>query len=157
MRTLIAWLAALPTLLLAIEPLDLEMNVQDKKRTGIFKLSEKEKTALQGWIDNHYAKREEPLAAPAPKTPKPTLSENLNSGSYIRLSDDSLWNIRPEDTPITQGWISAVEIVITPSGDPKYPFKLTNSLTGSSVLARKATQVPGSSQTNTKSLTPSKK
>ena len=76
------------------------------------------------------------------KVAGPLLQENLKNGSYIRLSDGSLWNIRPEDTPITQGWITPVEINATPSGDKDYPYTLTNSLTGSSVKARKVQSVP---------------
>lgn len=142
MKTSISLLIALPILLMALEPMDLEMTPQDKKKTGVFKLSKKEKASLQGWIDNNYEKRSQPLTTPPPKTPKPNLSENLYNGSYIRLSDNTLWNIRPQDTPITQGWITPVEIVVTPSQDQKYPYRLTNSLTGSSVLAKKATQLP---------------
>jgi hypothetical protein len=77
-----------------------------------------------------------------PKVAGPILQENLKNGSYIRLSDGSLWNIRPEDAPITQGWITPVEINATPSGDKDYPYTLTNSLTGSSVKAKKVTSVP---------------
>jgi hypothetical protein len=67
----------------------------------------------------------------------PVLSESLNSGRYIRLSDNSLWEINPGDTAITQSWITPVEIIASPSGNATYPYKLTNSLTGSSVLARR--------------------
>ncbi len=120
--------------------LDLEMSPQEKKKTGVYKLSEKEKSTLHNWIDNHYAKRDEPLESAAQE--KGTLQENLNSGSYIRLSDNSLWNIHPKDVSITQGWITPVDILVSQSGDPNYPYKLTNSLTGSSVRARKAESVP---------------
>jgi hypothetical protein len=72
----------------------------------------------------------------------PTLQENLKNGSYIRLSDGSLWNIRPNDVPVTQGWITPVEIKVSLSDDHQYPVKLTNTVTGSSVHARKASSVP---------------
>jgi hypothetical protein len=128
--------------LLAVEPLDLEMTPQDKKKTGVFKLRDNEKASLQQWIDSRYEKRAEPLALQAKPSAKPFLSENYYNGQYIRLSDGSLWNIRPQDTPITQGWITSVEILIAPSSDPDYPYKLTNTLTGSSVLAKKASELP---------------
>jgi hypothetical protein len=69
---------------------------------------------------------------------KPVLQESIHNGRYLRLSDESLWEIHPKDTPITQSWITPVEIIASPSEDPDYPFKLTNSLTGTSVLARPA-------------------
>jgi hypothetical protein len=128
--------------LLAVEVIDLDMTPQDKKSTGVFKLRDKEKARLQQWIDSHYEKRAQPLAQKPPILVKPMISENFYNGKYIRLSDGSLWNIRPQDTPITQGWITSVEIIIEPSQDPDYPNKLTNTLTGSSVLAKKATELP---------------
>jgi hypothetical protein len=72
----------------------------------------------------------------------PIIEASLQNGRYIRLSDDSLWEINPSDRPITQSWITPVEIVAAPSNDANYPFRLTNTLTGSSVLARRATAVP---------------
>ena len=73
------------------------------------------------------------------------ISENLYNGRYIRLSDQSTWEINPDDTPLTQGWITPVEIVVSQSGDPQYPYKLTNSLTGSSVKAQKVSKLPKAS------------
>lgn len=128
---------SVPCLLLAAEALDFDMTPQERKKTGISKLTDKEKAALQQWIDNHYTRRAEPVQAPV-SNKHPQISENLQNGRQIRLSDGSLWTIRPKDTPITQSWITPVDILITQSGDPTYPYKLTNSLTGSSVFAQKA-------------------
>ena len=80
-------------------------------------------------------------AATAEKKPA-IVNESLNNGQFIRLSDGTLWEIHPGDRSITQSWISAVAINVVPSNDPNYPFRLTNSLTGSSVLARHATSLP---------------
>ncbi len=116
---------------------DSQMSVSEMKRTGLAKLSAREKSNLNTWIEAHYTPKE--IAA----TPKPTknqpayLDENLSSGHYIRLSDKSLWEIDPQDTPITQGWITPVEIQISQSSDTDYPYLLTNSLTGSSVRAKR--------------------
>lgn len=131
------------TSLLAVEVLDVEMDPAEKKKTGVYRLNDKEKAELQTWIDNTYLKRAEPVALKTtPKEQKASIQENLNNGTYIRLSDNSLWNIRPSDTPISQGWITPVDIIVTQSGDPRYPYKLTNSVTGSAVLARKASEAP---------------
>lgn len=118
---------------------DADMSVQEMKQTGMAKLSAQEKMALQNWIETRYSKREviaQNLSGK--KNLPPTLSENLKNGHYIRLSDNSLWEINPSDTPITQGWITPVEIKISASDDSSYPYNLTNSLTGSTVKARKA-------------------
>lgn len=133
---LIAWTAFS---LLASQTLDFEMTPQERKKTGVSKLSDKEKAALQNWIDRYYEKRSEPLQTDAEN--EGLLSENLKNGHYIRLNNGTLWKIRPKDTPITQGWVSAVNILITQSGDSEYPYKLTNSLTGSSVRAQKADEI----------------
>lgn len=133
-------------ILLAAQAIDADMSRQDQKETGVYKLTDKQKTALQKWIDNNYTKRETPLAvAQTPKKAQPVLQDNLNSGRYIRLSDSSTWEIHPDDTPITQGWITPVEILVSPSGDQNYPYFLTNSLTESKVKAKKATNIPSSS------------
>lgn len=130
--------------LTSTQPIDQEMSPKEKKQTGLHKLTEKEKTQLQEWIDNHYAKRETPLETPAEE--HGMLSENLHSGSYIRLSTGTLWKINPKDVPITQGWITPVDIRIAQSGDAEYPYKLTNTLTGSSVKAQKASAIPPSKE-----------
>ena len=70
------------------------------------------------------------------------LESNLNNGTAIQLSDKSVWEINPQDVPITQGWITPTEIIITQSGNRDYPVQLTNSLTGSSVSARKTVLAP---------------
>lgn len=123
------------------EALDYEMSTQEKKLTGVSKLTDKEKAALQRWIDSRYEKREVAVAKNLAEK-HPTLSENLKNGNYLRLSDDTLWEIRPQDNALSQGWITPAEIVITQSGDAQYPSKLTNSITGSSVFAKKVEAVP---------------
>lgn len=124
-------------ILLTIASLFSQMTDQETKETGVSKLSAKEKKALQVWFNKKNTTQNN-------NTKKnPSLSENLNGGHYIRLTDNSLWEINPPDVPITQGWITPVEITVGPSGDINYPFILTNTLTGSSVTARKAQALPG--------------
>lgn len=113
---------------------DSGMSVQEMKETGVSRLSAKEKMALDAWIESHYSKK---LVAQNGKKTGPILEENLKNGHMIRLSDNSLWEINPSDTPITQGWITPVEIKVSQSNDPVYPYNLKNSLTGSTVRARK--------------------
>ena len=118
--------------LIATQLLTGNMTQEDIAKTGLSKLSDKEKIALQTWIDSHFIKK-----SMKKRHPTPSLQENLKNGHLIGLTDGSFWEINPSDTPITQGWISAAEIKIEPSELPAYPYKLTNSLTGSSVLALK--------------------
>ena len=125
------------TLLLAAPLFDANMSPQDKKNTGIYKLSDQEKGALKEWVDNSYSR-------PTAKKTNPSLSEILYNGSYLRFTDNSIWNVRPQDTPISQGWISEVEILIDPSDDPNYPFKLTNNISKSSIYAKRVQSLPTS-------------
>jgi hypothetical protein len=118
-----------------VQPFHFDMTPQEKKQTGVYKLSDKEQAALQIWIENNYAKRDKPLHSSGEGG---LLQENLKNGQYIRLSNGSLWAIHPKDVPITQGWITPVQIVVTSTGDAEYSYKLTNSLTGSAVRAKKA-------------------
>ena len=110
------------------------------KETGVFKLTSSERAALEKWINNNYTKKD--LAQNSNKKKKPILQENLKGGHYIRLSDGTLWEINPSDTPITQGWITPVDIEVSQNNsDTNYPYMLKNTLTGSSVQARQATLV----------------
>lgn len=122
---------------------DADMSVQEMRETGVAKLSAKEKLALGSWLESRYSKKT--IAANTNATPKNTpaiIEENLKSGRFIRLSDRSLWEINPSDTPITQGWITPVEIKVDRDSDnANYPYTLTNSLTGSSVRARKVQSI----------------
>jgi len=127
---------------LAVEAIDLEMTPQEKKKTGVYKLRDQEKAALQQWIENRYEKRQEPLAQNIEPTTKPSLSENFYNGRFLKLSDGTLWNVRPQDTAISQSWITPVEVIITQSQDSVYSYKITNTLTGSSVLAKKVSSLP---------------
>jgi hypothetical protein len=132
---------------LAAQFLDTEMSAQDKKNTGLIKLTTKEKQALQNWIDANYQKKEllsDTTASHPIKGTQLTLSENLLNSRYLRLSDGTLWNIRPEDIPIAQGWITPVEIAVSQSSAPFFPYKLTNKVSGSAILARKAEKLPQS-------------
>lgn len=120
---------------------DADMTVQQMRETGVAKLSSKEKKAFGQWLETRYTRKTPPPVAAKTDKP-PTIEENLKNGRFIRLSNHTLWEINPSDTLITQGWITPVEIKIEQnSGDPTYPYTLTNTLTGSSVRARQAQSV----------------
>ena len=127
----------LPFSLFSAEILDQEMSKQEKKQTGVYKLTDKEKASLLRWIDNHYEKRSQPLENQI-SGKHAMLDENLQNGKMIKLSDDTVWSIHPKDTLISQSWITPVEIIVSQSGDPQYPYKLTNSVTNSSIRAKQA-------------------
>src|SRR3989344_9704455 len=131
--------------LLAATTFDAAMTPQEKKSTGVYKLTEKEKESFQQWLDTNYQKKANQQAAKPSAVVSsnlPTLSENLMNSKYLKLSDDTLWNIRPEHVPSAQGWIAPVPIEVGHSTNPFFPVKLTNKVSGSSVMARKADRLP---------------
>lgn len=123
-------------ILAAVIVFDTAMTKEEQKETGIAKLNIQERMALRDWIEEHYSKK-----VVAQKNSAPILQEVLKGGRFIRLSDNSLWEIDQGDTPITQSWITPTEIKIGQSTDTHYPYTLNNHLTGSTVKARKAQKV----------------
>ena len=114
---------------------DLKMSDNEMQTTGISRLTVQERRALENWIEDHYEKKV-PLQS---KKKDPQLQDNLKGGQYIRLTDESIWEINPDDRLISQSWVTQIEIRVSEYDDEEYPFILTNSLTGSSVKAQKVT------------------
>src|SRR3990167_925189 len=92
----------------AVESLDSQMTQEEKKETGIYKLNTSQKAALQQWIDTYCEKKALAQAGAPQQSPNksPILSENLMNSRFLKLSDNTLWSVRPEDVPIAQGWIT---------------------------------------------------
>ncbi len=65
------------------------------------------------------------------------LSENIDNGKQIQLSDGSTYEIAPDDVIRSALWIFPLPIEIQASDDPDYPIKLINSNLGSSVKAKR--------------------
>lgn len=123
------------------EVLDHSMDGLEKKKTGVHKLSDKEKSILQNWIDTHYTKRDAPLPQEL-QDKHAVLQENLQNSRFLRLTDRTLWETFPEDLPIAQGWITPVEIIVSQGAVSEYPYCLTNSLTGSAIRAKRVEKLP---------------
>ncbi len=117
---------------------DSDLSEEQQNKLGLAKLSIQERAALRDWVEEHYEQKE--IAQNSKKT-SPLLVEVLKRGRFLRLSDDSLWEIDPKDTPITQSWITPNEIKISKKSNGEYPYTLTNSLTGSTVKAKEAKEV----------------
>ena len=125
--------AALP--LVAQTSLDTLMTPQEKTATGVANLTSTQKSALENWIDKNYTKK-----ASTPEQKRIFLSLNINEGQKLLLSDQSLYEISPDDVNTAGGWLTPVRIEIAPSGDPQYPVFLTNTDSGSKVKARKVSK-----------------
>jgi hypothetical protein len=142
----IAFITVLVTLLIS-EPeafglilLNEVMTPQDQQRTGVGNLNADQKAALEDWLNKNFNLKTEEEKKPIKEV---FLSVNINNGQKLSLSDGSLYEIAPSDLVRSSAWITPFAIQITPSGDPDYPWKLTNPTTGSSVKG-KQTQPPNS-------------
>lgn len=123
------------------DSLDSLMSESEMRRTGMHKLSTTERIELKNWIDRNYViKSKSPLSRSYRKLP--TVSEIIQGGHYIKLDDDTMWQIYPADTATTQGWLTPVPIKVTFTGAKNYPYILTNTITNSEVKARKITYIP---------------
>jgi len=113
--------------------LDDVMTKKEQRKIGINKLSRSQKIRLEKWINGTFVLKENNLA----QTPNLYLSINIDSGSQLELSDNSLWEVDPDDRNISSVWLTPFPVQISPSGDPSYPFRITNRTNHDSVKARK--------------------
>jgi hypothetical protein len=114
--------------------LDQVMSREDQKKTGVANLTRNQKIALEAWLnDNFVLKTKEPTP-----TVQLSLSINIDNGQKLELSDNSVWEVSPDDVQTASVWITPFPVKITPSNDPEYPFLIVNMNTGISVKARKA-------------------
>jgi len=60
----------------------------------------------------------------------------LDRGAQLKLEDGSLWEIAPKNQNTAQFWFVADKIVVTPNGDRRYPFTLSNRAKNNAVDAR---------------------
>lgn len=117
--------------------LDEVMTREEQKKTGVVKLSLKEKIELENWLNKTFVLKVQDQAMEA----QLFLSININNGKKLQLSDESIWEIAPSDIPTSAVWITPFPVKIVPSDDPDYPFLIVNINTGISVKAKKVLEV----------------
>lgn len=119
--------------------LDQVMSKEEQQKTGVANLSVKQKIALEAWLNKNFV-----LKQPAKSSDEQlTLSINIDNGKKLQLSDNSLWEVSPEDISTAAIWITPFPIQISKSNDPDYPYLLVNKNTHTSVKARKiSTAIP---------------
>jgi len=116
---------------LAVIQLDKMMTPDEMKKTGISKLSLQEKQELDNWLNLKFTVK----TAERPKDI--FLDENINGGAQLKLSDGSVYEIAPTDRSKATYWLTPFQLKLEPSGDPNYPVKITNLVTGVSVKGKK--------------------
>jgi len=122
----------------------IEMNEKDLRKTGAYKLSPSEQNELKNWISENYSPKETQTNPRITTSYKqlPSISGVTSDGNFVKLDDDTNWQIFPEDTPISSGWLTPSPIKVEYSGEGDYPYTLTNTITESTVRARKITHIP---------------
>jgi hypothetical protein len=133
---LLALIAAAP--LSAVVDLDQMMSENEKLKTGVAIMTRDQKMELGLWIEQNFTPKVTTPPAPQKNSASLYLSENISGGKQIRLSDGSVYDISLDDTEFTAFWITPFPLTVEPSGDPIYPFLITNSNTGTSVKAKLA-------------------
>ena len=64
------------------------------------------------------------------------LQENLYNGKILKLSDETLWEVAPQDLTITRVWLSSFPVEVKESGQTPYPFFIINQQSQTKVLVR---------------------
>ena len=109
------------------------MTPDEQKKTGIFQLSDMQKKELESWINQKFTLK---------VTDKPKqvyLSENIQSGTELRLSDGSLYEVMPEDRQKASFWLTPFQVKIEQTADLNYPYKIINTVTLVGVRAKQIT------------------
>jgi hypothetical protein len=113
--------------------LDQVMPQEVQQRTGVSNLSTTQKKELEDWINQNFTRKTEPKT----ETKKDLyLSQNIEQGKKLRLTDGSLYEVAPSDLSKTSFWITPFPLEITPSGDPTYPWIITNKTSGTKVKVK---------------------
>lgn len=121
-----------------IPPLTEMMSVEDQKKTGIIRLKQHEKAALAAWLYEHcFAK--EPHSSGKDDVLK--VSINIDDGKKLQLTDDSIWEVDPQDLSVSSTWIGDIDVKIYSSGNRSYPYFIINTKTNHFVRARKISSI----------------
>jgi hypothetical protein len=114
--------------LLAVS-LDQMMTPAEKEKTGYASLTATQRQALDTWVGQHFVAKN-PNAQGVKKEnsnieySKLSLSLNVDNGQKLILSDNSEWEVSPDDVGTASLWLSPVIIQIMPSDDPIYTQRI---------------------------------
>ncbi len=76
------------------------------------------------------------FSTPLPEGALLHLIINMESGTKLLLTDDSIWEVAPEDREISRLWLSPFPLKITRGESDLYPYLITNMQSGKKVKAR---------------------
>lgn len=127
------------TTVLAAASLDNLMPPDVQKNTGIDHLTPAQKAALAEWLSTQMNQGQQNAPASTPDSVELYLSENIQGGRVLRLSDNSMWEVAPADVTISRIWLFPfpVKIEADEVTNPAFPFKFTNLRTGTIIHVKK--------------------
>jgi hypothetical protein len=112
--------------------LDDVMSQEEQQKTGVSNLSLDQKVALEAWLNKTFAAKIKEKETEG----QLSLSINIDNGQKLQLSDNSIWEVNPNDVPTAAVWIIPFPVKIVPSNDPEYPSLIVNLNSGVSVKAK---------------------
>ncbi len=114
------------------------MNKDLQKRTGVADLSYKQRLALEQWLNDTFVLKNDNEEKSEKK--EIYLSQNINGGQQLELSDGSRWEVAPADVSRASFWLIPFPLKIVQNEDPKdnaqYPSVIINQNTGVGVKVR---------------------
>ena len=127
--------------LLARILLDDVMSQSEKKKTGVDGLSYQQRLALEQWLNDTFNLKNPSEDAEKKVEANPVyLSQNIDNGRVLELSDRSVWQVAPQDVYKSSFWIVPFPLEFIDNDDPVdkaiYPKKIVNKNTNVSVKVR---------------------
>lgn len=122
------------------------MSQEEQLKTGVYNLNHDQKLELENWINNTFVLKNSTMAPNEEPIATLTFDLVLANGKFVQLSDQSLYEISPDDIPKTAVWLLPFPIALKASGNADYPVLLVNQNTGESVKGKKVSVSPQSTQ-----------
>ena len=107
------------------------MTKEEQKKTGISKLNSEQKKELEAWLTQKFVLRTTTLPVSGVY-----LSENLDNGAHLRMSDGSLYEVAPENRNISSAWLLPFPLKVEMTQDLTYPYLLIDPNSDERVRAK---------------------
>lgn len=115
------------------------MSQKEQRKTGVADLNYQQKLALEQWLNDNFVSKNH---VEEKKVSDIYLSQNINNGKRLELSDGSLWEVSPLDVSKASFWIVPFPLELIDNSDPRdkdqYPKKIVNKNTNVSIKVRMA-------------------
>lgn len=114
------------------------MSKEMQKKTGVANLSYQQRLALEKWLNDNFVQKNHQEKKKSEE--EITLSQNIDNGKVLELSDGSLWQVAPDDVERAAFWIIPFPLYFVKNSDPadntEYPMKIVNQNTNLGVKVK---------------------